>query len=127
MRCILKALHAEEINLQAARKLIELIEDNPAKDVNTVRFFEIISNNYFYFLLNFQLIKEQNLQQISDIKEIEKLCQQAIEKHSKAVKAYHSGKTKAMFAIVGEVAKISNEKANMKMVTACLEKLLAKK
>ena len=43
LRSILKALHAEEINLQSARKLIDLIEDNPLKDVNEVSSFELIN------------------------------------------------------------------------------------
>ncbi|XP_058981352.1 glutamyl-tRNA(Gln) amidotransferase subunit B, mitochondrial-like [Musca domestica] len=105
LKDILKALHAEEINLQAARTLIELLHEYHTAEVN-------------------ELIKTHNLEQISDIKTINEYCQQAIEKHSKAVKQYQSGKTKALFAIVGEVAKLSEQKANMKIVVKCLEDLL---
>ncbi|XP_065359999.1 glutamyl-tRNA(Gln) amidotransferase subunit B, mitochondrial [Calliphora vicina] len=107
LKDILKALHAEEINLQAARKLIELVNDSQT---------EID-----------KLIKTHNLQQISDIETIRKYCKQAIENQSKAVKQYQSGKAKALFAIVGEVAKLSDQKANMKIVVNCLENMLKQK
>ena len=59
--------------------------------------------------------------------EIEQYCHKAMELQAKAVKSYHSGKSKALYAIVGEVAKLTNNKANMKMVTVCLERLLKMK
>jgi len=40
------------------------------------------------------------------------------------VQQYQKGKAKALFAIVGEVAKLSSQKANMKLVVQCLEKML---
>ncbi|KAM7361563.1 glutamyl-tRNA(Gln) amidotransferase subunit B, mitochondrial [Cochliomyia hominivorax] len=107
LKDILKALQADEINLQAARKLIELVNDSK---------LEID-----------ELIKKHNLQQISDIKIIEDYCKQAIQNQSKAVKQYQSGKSKALFAVVGEVAKLSQQKANMKIVVNCLENLLKQK
>lgn len=55
---------------------------------------------------------------------IEQYCRQAIEQHEQAVKQYKSGKKKALFAIVGEVSKLSKQKANMKMVVTYLEKIL---
>lgn len=73
------------------------------------------------------MIKTHNLQQISDITTIESYCKEAIKNQAKAVKQYQSGKSKALFAIVGEVAKLSEQKANMKIVVNCLENLLKQK
>jgi len=71
-------------------------------------------------------VEQHNLQQICDLTTIEGLCQQAIANQTKAVQQYQKGKAKALFAIVGEVAKLSAQKANMKIVVECLEKLLKK-
>ncbi|EDV44268.1 uncharacterized protein Dana_GF18896 [Drosophila ananassae] len=105
IRDILKNLHGENINLQAARQLIELLHNNPTIKVQ-------------------ELIDLHNLQQICNLEQIEALCQQAITNQPKAVQQYQKGKSKALFAIVGEVAKLSAQKANMKIVVECLEKLL---
>jgi len=71
-------------------------------------------------------VEQHNLQQICDLTTIEAFCQQAIANQPKAVQQYQKGKSKALFAIVGEVAKLSAQKANMKIVVECLEKLLKK-
>ncbi|XP_034488326.1 glutamyl-tRNA(Gln) amidotransferase subunit B, mitochondrial [Drosophila innubila] len=107
LKDVIQSLHAEQINLQAARQLIQLLHNNPTQDVD-------------------QLVKLHNLQQICDLATIEAYCQQAIANQSKAVQQYQKGKSKALFAIVGEVAKLSTQKANMKIVVDCLEKLLKK-
>ncbi|KAL7727794.1 hypothetical protein ACLKA6_019734 [Drosophila palustris] len=107
LKDVLQSLNAEHINLQAARQLIQLLHNNPTQDVD-------------------QLVMQHNLQQICDLAIIEEYCQQAIANQPKAVQQYQKGKTKALFAIVGEVAKLSSQKANMKAVVDCLEKLLKK-
>ncbi|XP_055906774.1 glutamyl-tRNA(Gln) amidotransferase subunit B, mitochondrial [Eupeodes corollae] len=105
LKDILRNLHEEEINLKSARILIEQLHETPELTVADI-------------------IAEKNLKQISDPVEIEKLCLQAIDKQPKAVENYKAGKTKAFFAIVGEVAKLSNQKANMSVVVKKLEELL---
>ncbi|XP_017036311.1 glutamyl-tRNA(Gln) amidotransferase subunit B, mitochondrial [Drosophila kikkawai] len=105
LRDILSCLHSEQINIQAARQLIELQQQNPAAKVS-------------------ELIEINNLQQICNPEAIEELCRQAIANQAKAAQQYQKGKAKALFAIVGEVAKLSKQKANMKMVVECLENQL---
>ncbi|XP_043652562.1 glutamyl-tRNA(Gln) amidotransferase subunit B, mitochondrial [Drosophila teissieri] len=105
LKDVLKSLHNELINLQAARQLVELLHKNPEAKVN-------------------ELIELHSLQQICSPDEIENLCQLAIANQAKAVQQYQKGKAKALFAIAGEVAKLSSQKANMKLVVQCLEKLL---
>ncbi|XP_004533639.1 glutamyl-tRNA(Gln) amidotransferase subunit B, mitochondrial [Ceratitis capitata] len=102
---ILTALNAGTINLQACRQLIEFLHQDPTQNVQT-------------------LIRDRNMEQITEDETIEQLCRQAIERQEQAVKQYKSGKKKALFAIVGEVSKLSKQKANMKMVVAYLEKML---
>ncbi|XP_017465642.1 PREDICTED: glutamyl-tRNA(Gln) amidotransferase subunit B, mitochondrial [Rhagoletis zephyria] len=102
---ILVALNTGTINLQAGRQLIEFLHQDPAQNVQS-------------------LINDRQLEQITDEKTIEKLCLQAIERNEQAVKQYKSGKKKALFAIVGEVSKLSKQRANMKVVVAYLEKIL---
>ncbi|XP_017860696.1 PREDICTED: glutamyl-tRNA(Gln) amidotransferase subunit B, mitochondrial [Drosophila arizonae] len=108
LRDVLKALHSDQINLQAARQLIPLLHTNPTADVS-------------------QLVKENNLEQISDLNTIEAYCREAIANQPKTVQQYQKGKSKALYAIVGEVAKLSAQKANMKVVVECLERLLKNK
>lgn len=73
-----------------------------------------------------QLIRQHNLEQISDLNTIEAYCREAIANQPKTVQQYQKGKSKALYAIVGEVAKLSEQKANMKIVVECLERLLKK-
>lgn len=56
--------------------------------------------------------------------EIEKLCKECILKNPKAVNQYKKGKKKVLFAIAGDIAKLSNQRANMELVVKILEKLL---
>lgn len=119
-------MHAEQINLQAARQLIQLLHSNPSSSVSQVGKQDI----YFWSSINsvpFQLVEQHNLLQICDLSTIEAYCQQAIANQPKAVQQYQKGKAKALFAIAGEVVKLSSQKANMKIVVECLEKLLKKK
>ncbi|XP_067617484.1 glutamyl-tRNA(Gln) amidotransferase subunit B, mitochondrial [Eurosta solidaginis] len=102
---ILAALHTGTINLQAGRQLIELLNSDPAQNAKT-------------------LIKELNMEQIIDDATIEQFCRQAMERQDQAVKQYKNGKKKALLAIVGEVSRLSNQRANMKAVAMYLEKIL---
>jgi len=84
-------------------------------------------SNRFYHSDHLQLIIENKLQQISDPKVIEAICLEAMKNQAKAVKQYQKGKQKAIFAIAGEIAKVTDQRANMKSVIKCLEKLLKPK
>ncbi|XP_037942362.1 glutamyl-tRNA(Gln) amidotransferase subunit B, mitochondrial [Teleopsis dalmanni] len=105
LKDIFKYLHAEKINLLAAKSLVEIVHNNPDTDIET-------------------LIIKHDLEQISDPVAIEELCKKVIEKLPKAVQQYQKGKSKVLYALVGAVAELSNNKANMKSVVTCLEKLL---
>jgi len=72
------------------------------------------------------IVKEKNLMQITDEKEINKLVDLAIEENPKIVQEYLSGKTQAFGALVGYIMKKSSGKANPKLVNEILKKKLSK-
>lgn len=49
-----------------------------------------------------------------------------MEKNPRMVEGYKKGKTKVLYALAGEVAKHSEQKANMSMVIQSLTELLKK-
>lgn len=71
---------------------------------------------------------EKNWKMISDIGEVVQMCNQvlATEKGQKMASAYRSGKTKVLFAIAGEVKKLSDNRINMAKVVETLKDLLFK-
>lgn len=70
------------------------------------------------------IIKEENLKQIDDSKEIEKIIKSILEKNQKQVNDYKSGKTKLFGFFVGEIMKETKGKANPKTVNEILKKML---
>ncbi len=102
-------------------KLINLIKDGTisgkiAKDI----FPEMIENNSDPQ----QIVKEKNLVQISDTTEIESIIKKIIEVNKEQVEEYKSGKEKVFGFFVGQVMKESKGKANPKIVTEILRKML---
>ena len=102
-------------------KLINLIKDGTisgkiAKDI----FPEMIENNSDPQ----QIVKEKNLVQISDTTEIESIIKKIIEANKEQVEEYKSGKEKVFGFFVGQVMKDSKGKANPKIVTEILRKML---
>ncbi len=71
-----------------------------------------------------EIVKAEALEQLSDSKEIEELCQNAIDQNQSIVQDIKGGKEKAMGALVGFVMKESKGQANPKMVNDILRKLL---
>lgn len=72
-----------------------------------------------------KLVEELGLSQVSDSGAIEEFCKKAIETNPTAVADIKAGKQKAMAALIGTVMKESKGKANPKMVTDLLTKLLS--
>jgi len=71
-----------------------------------------------------QIVKEENLTQISDHGELEKIIRQMIEDHPDSVENYRGGKTKALGFLVGQVMKETKGKANPQLVNELLLKAL---
>lgn len=75
-----------------------------------------------------EIADEKNWKQITDDKEILKICEQVLESESgrKMTKAFKSGKTKVLFAIAGEINKSTDNRINMAKVVEILKDLLNK-
>ncbi|MCE2990816.1 MAG: Asp-tRNA(Asn)/Glu-tRNA(Gln) amidotransferase subunit GatB [Burkholderiales bacterium] len=71
------------------------------------------------------IIEARGLKQVSDVGAIEKLVDEAITNNAKSVAEYKTGKEKALQAIVGQVMKASQGKANPAQVNELLRKKLA--
>ncbi|XP_043287532.1 glutamyl-tRNA(Gln) amidotransferase subunit B, mitochondrial [Venturia canescens] len=71
-----------------------------------------------------QIVEENDWVQINDDKKLTELCQDVIDRNEKIVKLYKAGKTKVLKAFLGEIARITNERANMGRVKEILEELL---
>jgi aspartyl-tRNA(Asn)/glutamyl-tRNA(Gln) amidotransferase subunit B len=71
-----------------------------------------------------QIVAAENLTQISDHGELEKVIRQVIEEHPDSVENYRGGKTKALGFLVGQVMKETKGKANPQLVNELLLKAL---
>jgi aspartyl-tRNA(Asn)/glutamyl-tRNA(Gln) amidotransferase subunit B len=71
------------------------------------------------------IIEKHGLKQVSDVGAIEKLVDAAIANNAKSVAEFKAGKEKALQAIVGQVMKASQGKANPAQVNEILRKKLA--
>ena len=68
----------------------------------------------------FQLVEMRGLLQITNMSEIDKLCTDVLEENPKLVEQFLTGKTKVFNALVGKVAKATNNRANMSTVVKVL-------
>jgi aspartyl-tRNA(Asn)/glutamyl-tRNA(Gln) amidotransferase subunit B len=70
------------------------------------------------------IIKENNMLQISDTAELERIIDQAILENEKSVSSFKAGKTNALMFLVGQVMKKSAGKANPKVVGDLIKRRL---
>ena len=70
------------------------------------------------------IVKEKDLKQQSDPKELEKLIEKVINENQDKVKEYKSGKEKLFGFFVGQIMKVSGGKANPQLVNEILKKKL---
>jgi aspartyl-tRNA(Asn)/glutamyl-tRNA(Gln) amidotransferase subunit B len=109
------------ISAKNLSKLINLIKDGTISGKIAKTVFEIMSdgdkdpNN---------VIKDKDLKQQSDPKELEKLIEKVINENQDKVKEYKSGKEKLFGFFVGQAMKVSGGKANPQLVNEILKKKL---
>ena len=101
---VLSLIQNNRIIRQAGQKLMELLVE---KDLN--------AKDY---------VKKQNLETVSDTKEIEEICKKVIKENQKAVKEYIEGNEKSFMFIVGKVMYATKGKADPKVVNETLKKLI---
>ncbi|XP_022171407.1 glutamyl-tRNA(Gln) amidotransferase subunit B, mitochondrial [Myzus persicae] len=102
---IVDLLDNKLVNLVHARKIISKIFDEKNKSPS-------------------QIVEENNWQQISNDEEIDKLCKEVMLEYPKAVKDYRRGKLQAIQFLINHVAKKTNDRANMAIVSKRLEEFL---
>lgn len=78
--------------------------------------------NYLYYIL--QIIEECDWFLISDEKQLEQICLEIIEKNPKLVSGYKKGKKKLLNALLGQIAEITEKRADMAAVAKIMERLL---
>lgn len=61
---------------------------------------------------------------ISDEKQLEELCLEIIEKNPTIVSGYKKGQKKLLNALLGKMAKSTEQRADMAIVTKIMERLL---
>ena len=71
-----------------------------------------------------KILKEKNLEQISDTAAIEKLCDEAIAASPGPAADFKAGKTAALNFLKGQVMKLSKGKANPALAGEILERKL---
>ena len=109
------------ISAKNLSKLINLIKDGTISGKIAKTVFEIMSdgdkdpNN---------VVKDKDLKQQSDPKELEKLIEKVINENQDKVKEYKSGKEKLFGFFVGQAMKLSGGKANPQLVNEILKKKL---
>ncbi|XP_050434227.1 glutamyl-tRNA(Gln) amidotransferase subunit B, mitochondrial [Adelges cooleyi] len=71
-----------------------------------------------------EIVIKNNWKQITNDSEILKFCEEAMVEYPKAVKDYKKGKVKAIKALIGSIAKKTNNRADLASVSKKLEELL---
>ncbi|XP_054275280.1 glutamyl-tRNA(Gln) amidotransferase subunit B, mitochondrial [Macrosteles quadrilineatus] len=97
----------KKINLQTVRTVLEILAGDSTQSAT-----EIITN--------------QEMWLVSDPGEITRICEEAIQRNPKLVEAYKKGKTKIFSALLGDIAKVTKNRADMSLVTKQLQELLKK-
>jgi aspartyl-tRNA(Asn)/glutamyl-tRNA(Gln) amidotransferase subunit B len=72
------------------------------------------------------IIQKRGLRQVSDAGAIEKLVDEVLAKNARQVEDYRAGKEKAFNALVGQVMKATQGKANPAQVNEILRRKLAR-
>jgi len=111
------------ISAENLSKLINLIKDGTISGKIAKNVFELMADNNKDPI---KIVEEKGLKQQSDPKELEKIILEILSKNQDKVDQYKSGKEKLFGFFVGEVMKISDGKANPKLVNDILKEILKK-
>jgi len=111
------------INSKNLSKLINLIKNGTISGKIAKTVFELMIESDKNPEL---IVNEKGLKQESDPKELEKLIDNIIKENQDKVKEYKSGKDKLFGFFVGQVMKVSEGKANPKLVNEILKDKLSK-
>jgi aspartyl-tRNA(Asn)/glutamyl-tRNA(Gln) amidotransferase subunit B len=114
-----KDLHEVDIKPEHFIELLKLIEK---KEITELAAKQML--NKFVPKSFSPLTRLKSAEIIDDKKELEKICKNIISRNKQAVSDYKAGNEKALFFLMGEVMKETNKRADSKIVSEILRKLL---
>lgn len=95
---------------------------------------EVLNNHLLHLVLErmivqpdkrpLEIISENDYRQITDEQQIEEICRKVIESNPKVVEQFRKGKQKVFKALVGDVHRLSDQKANMRVAVEKLKEML---
>ncbi len=116
-------LSATKLSVSNLVKMIKIIENG----IISLKQGELIFHKIIIEDLDpTQIIKELNLSQISDIDQLKPMIEQLITDHPEMVQQYAQRSERVMKFFVGQVMKASRGKANPKIVSDIITKILTK-
>jgi len=114
-------LHEVEIDEKHVVDLLKLVESRKITDNVAAKILEKLIEKPFDVK---DYVKKEKLEAVSDIKELEKYCKEAIAQNSQAVEDYKKGEKKALNFIVGKVMQKTRGKATPKEVNEIILRLV---
>ncbi len=111
-------------SLVSAEDLAELIKTIKAGTINNNQAKEVFNEMFASGKPVAQVVQEKGFEQISDADEIEKIVDEIIGKNENQVIAFRNGNEKLFGFFVGQVMKVSQGKANPKIVNDLLRRKL---
>lgn len=103
----------ENLRPQALLELIQLVDEGKISNLIAK---DVLGEIFDTKKSAPDIVKEKNLLQISDTKELEEVIDKVIQSNPKSVADYKSGKETAIMFLVGQVMRASSGKANPKAV-----------
>src|SRR3989338_3693210 len=116
-----KELHQLEIDESHLIDLLRLVENKKITDNVASKILEKLIEKPFDVK---EFVKKEKLEAVSDTKEIEKYCIEAIKENPQAVKDYKKGEKKALNFIVGKVMQKTRGKATPREVNEIILRLI---
>ena len=116
-----KELHEVGIDEKHIIELLKLVESRKITDSVAQKILEKLVEKPFDVG---EYVKNEKLEAVSDISELEKYCKEAIAENPKAVEDYKKGEAKALNFIVGSVMKKTKGKATPKEVNDIILRII---
>ena len=125
---LLGMLHAQKKEIEdspiSAAQLAELLEFAESGKINRKQAREVFDEIYAHGGKAADIIAKRGMVQVSDEGQLEAWAKEAMAANPKAVADYQKGNKAAIGALVGGVMKLSKGKANPKIISQLLAKLL---
>ncbi|MCR5586143.1 MAG: Asp-tRNA(Asn)/Glu-tRNA(Gln) amidotransferase subunit GatB [Lachnospiraceae bacterium] len=118
-----RKLDAKDLKI-SPKNLAELIDITEAGEINSSVAKEVFEKIFDEDISPKEYVKNNNLGNVSDEGELERIIKEVIEENPKSVEDYRAGKKKAMGFLVGQTMKKTGGKAEPGKVNGILNKLL---